>query len=192
MSSPLVVRYVETPTEKEPVAAFVRTIYEPVYETTPPIADAYVAVEKGGVILACMGLEFPGQDGLFQIERTYGIDRSRLDVPLSADNAVQLGRWSSIDAEAGMVVVLATVVYGLRKGKVYAFVEHSDVVHRHCRRNLGIVFHDVSHCGVNLHALPPEHRELYAKGTMKPYIVELAQMQEAVSGRVRQWPVVGL
>lgn len=178
------IHYARTPEEKAVVMSFVDGLYSSKYGTTPPTADIYTYATRNGVIVASFGLEF-ARDGLFQIERTYRIDRNLLEIPLREDNAVQLSRWASTDAYAGRLAILKAITYALDCGKVYGLAEHDDAIHRHCERSLGVKFIPIAHALVDLSTIPEANRPYYATSSMKPYVVDLKQIQESMSSYVK-------
>lgn len=180
--NPYQITHLIKPDSTDPVVQFVKTAYEAKYHTAPPTAAAYSVVTRDGTLIACMGIELPSDDGTYQIERTYRMKRDGL--PIHKDNGVELVRWTSpTDPKAGLLSVLGAVVYSLSIGKYFGLVEHDRVIHRHCKVSLGIMFTDINHDGVDLDALPPEHRSYYSQGTMKPYLVDLMQMKDALLTR---------
>ncbi|HYC34399.1 MAG TPA: hypothetical protein VEC13_01570 [Candidatus Paceibacterota bacterium] len=181
----LQVQYADTEETKLPVIEFVNTYYQKRYKTHPPVAHAYSVVRRNQEICAVMGIELPDETLGLQIERTWNLELSNLGLPLTRQNGVQLSRWTSTDRTCGMVAVLAAVVYCLSRDKLYALVEHDEEIYRYCMSELGIVFHSVTHGAINLEALPPANRIWYAHGKMKPYLVELEQMREALALRTK-------
>jgi hypothetical protein len=172
----------DSPPARAQVAAFVNPIYVKTYECPPPPADAYSAINFDGELVCCMGLEWAGPDGCLGIERAYHLDRSRL--PLAISGAVQLGRWVSKVPGAGKFAIYAAALSGLARGSQVALIEHDDRVHRHCRK-LGVKFHELPHDGVDLSAIDEAARQHYSKGTMTPYLVELAQVRSVLEAGCR-------
>ena len=181
----LSVSFATTPEEKLPVSCFVQGLYAPRYKTAPPIADVYAYVSERGIIVASMGLEFACPDGLFQVERTYRIKREFVGVPISDQNTVQLGRWASINQTAGMLAAWAAVTYAIEHKKVHGLAEHDRMVHRHCERTLGVIFREIPHGPPDLDTMPEEHRACHRDGLMRPYVVDLGQIQESLITRIK-------
>ena len=181
----LTICFAITAEEKQSVVDFVQRLYQPKYQTAPPVADVYAFVTKYDHIVASMGLEFAQSDGRFQIEKTYRINRQYVNVPLDKENTVQLGRWASVDQNAGMVAAWAAVTYAIEHSKIYGLAEHDYVVHRHCERKLGVEFREIPHAPPDISVLPEAHRSFYAQGIMRPYIVDLRQIQVSLLLRIK-------
>lgn len=178
------IRYAESPSDKEEVRMFVDRVYMATYHTTPPLADVYAVVEREKNIVACIGIEWPGPDGKLALERIYRLAKTSLPLELTTENGMQYGRWASVSPNTGVLAIYAATTYALSKGKRYGIVEHNDEVHRHVER-LGIQFWNVDFA-LDLSMINESNREYYARGDMKPYLVDLSQIESALAKTYRK------
>ncbi len=177
-------RYAESPPDKAAVRSFVDKVYMSTYNTVPPIADVYAVVEKDCTVVACIGVEWPGADGKLALERIYRLEKQSFPLGLTTDNGMQYGRWASISPQAGALAIYAATVYALSKGKLYGLVEHNNDVHRHVMR-LGIAFWDIDYA-LDIIAVDESCREYYARGDMRPYLVQLEQIENVLAKKARK------
>jgi len=188
MSSPYRVSCLVSPNGTREVQSFVAARYVSRYDTAPPLADIYSVVWRGDEIVACMGLEFAGPDGRFQIERVHMVRRTEgLDPPLTVATCVQLSRWVSLpgNENAGVLAPYAAVAYAMQTGRMHAYAEHDAGVHALCVRILRIEFHELDRGGLDISYLrEAAHREFYTRGLLKPYRVSLPQMRDALAARL--------
>jgi hypothetical protein len=169
--------FADSPSARAKVASFVGAVYHAEYGVAPPLADAYACVTRAGDLVSCVGLDWPGPDGRFRIERAYHLERDRLELPLA--QALQFGRWASRAPEAGVLAVYAAAEFALARGKTLALVEHSRLIHRYCQR-LGLAFREVPHAELDLAEIPEPARPTYAKRDMEPFLLDLEQARTAL------------
>jgi hypothetical protein len=179
-TEPLRVSFADTPGQKIPVTAFVDGQYLQTYGTTPPPADAYCVVSRGGRIVGCTGVEYADAQGRFLIERTYRLRRERYALPLTEKNDVQLVSWIAHERQVSLLGLYHLLRYALAGGRQFGLVEHTGAVHRVVRR-MGVLFHDLPHDDVDFSYVAPHNRAYYEERLMRPYLVDLRQMEQALA-----------
>ena len=120
-----------TPRDRRAVIEYTERKYLSQFGSTPGETKLYIYAEKEGQIVASAGLDFAQSNGKMPLEHLYTIDRGSIPLPLDNKNGVQICRLIADDPiVSSLPLVYASSVYAMRLGKSYAWLNHSDPVHR--------------------------------------------------------------
>jgi hypothetical protein len=176
---------VKTSHERKAAITYTSQKYLEHFGTTPEEAKLYICARRGGVIIGSVGLDFERGNGKMPLEHIYRIDRALIPLPLTSSNGVQICRLIADDPLiSSLPLIYASAMYGMRLGKSYAWLNHSDAVHRVFTRK-GIEFVSIPEAELMLECVPKGDIPFYSTPPYaKCYIMPLYASAQVLRPKV--------
>jgi hypothetical protein len=178
--SKICIRVAESKDEREATIQRVKEKYLEYYGTTPSVSDLYIAAWQGDTLVGTIGMDFLRDDGTLPIHHLYEFNFDQFPKGSDLSTSVQVGRWTSSNKLISLPLVCATALYGLRRGKEYAWIEQTPPSHQALQRG-GITFHDMTQATLLVEKIPQEDIPYYQKEPRPQcYIMDFMQIRKAV------------
>jgi hypothetical protein len=171
---------IATPEEREAVSLFVKARYRKEYGTEPGDPDVYVMAKQLDAIIGAAGVDFHNAEGKLPIECLYDFNEHAVS-HLTNANCVQFGRWSAKEkSDISMPLVYAVALHAYNLKKSFAFIEQKKSAQKILQRSR-ILCKDVPYRAFYLHKVGESDRKFYVENNPQPYLLDLAQVLEALA-----------